>query len=119
VSNVCLANLRLIALQNYNRNNIKAFVFLDILIALGLMAIFLVIIYNLKLQNIDRVENINNILVRERAIRNFLVVEPNIIDLNWPIDFHENWSVRHINNDEVIFISLEKNEYIYSLKRQP
>ena len=97
----------------------KAFVFLDILIALGLMAMFLIIIYNLKLQNIDRVENANNILVRERAVRNFLVAEPYITELNFPIDFHENWSVKDINNNEVIFISLEKNEYIYSLKRQP
>jgi type II secretory pathway component PulM len=48
-------------------------VLLDVLIALGLMATFLIIIYQLKVQNIDRVENINNILTRERAMRNFLI----------------------------------------------
>ena len=54
-------SLRWIGLRRYTRNNIKAFVLLDVLIALGLMATFLIIIYQLKVQNIDRVENINNI----------------------------------------------------------
>ena len=112
-------NLRLIDLQKYNQNNIKAFVFLDTLIALGLMATFLIIIYQLKIQNIDRVENVNNILMRERAIRNFLVAEPYILESSWPKDFHENWSIKSVNNTEVIFINFDDTEYIYTFKRLP
>ena len=112
-------NLRWIGLQRYTLNNIKAFVLLDVLIALGLMATFLIIIYQLKLQNIDRVENINNILTRERAVRNFLIAEPYISKLSVPNNLHETWSIKSLNNNEVKFINISGNEYIYYFKDLP
>ena len=112
-------SLRWIGLRRYTRNNIKAFVLLDVLIALGLMATFLIIIYQLKVQNIDRVENINNILTRERAVRNFLIAEPFISTLSVQNHLHETWSIKSLNNNEVEFINLSGNEYIYLIKDLP
>ena len=80
------------------------------------MAIFLTIIYQLKLQNIDRVESINNILTRERALRNFLVAEPYISKISIPTALHEDWSIKSLNDTEVVFFNLDGNKYIYSLK---
>jgi hypothetical protein len=112
-------SLRWIGLHKYTLNKFRAFVLLDVLFALGLMAIFLTIIYQLKVQNIDRVENINNILTRERAVRNFLIAEPYISTLSVPNNLHETWSIKSLNNNEVEFINLSGNEYIYSFKDLP
>jgi len=109
-------SLRWIGLHKYTLNKFRAFVLLDVLFALGLMAIFLTIIYQLKLQNIDRVESINNILTRERALRNFLVAEPYISKTSIPTALHEDWSIKSLNDTEVVFFNLDGNKYIYSLK---
>lgn len=92
---------------------------LDVLIALGLMATFLVIIYQLKVQNIDRVENLNKILTRERAVRNFLIAEPYISKSDLPNNLHEIWSIKSLNSDEVRFVNPNGKEYIYYFKGFP
>ena len=109
-------SLRWIGLHKYTLNKFRAFVLLDVLFALGLMAIFLTIIYQLKLQNIDRVESINNILTRERALRNFLVAEPYISKTSIPTTLHEDWFIKSLNDTEVVFFNLDGKKYIYSLK---
>ena len=92
---------------------------LDVLFALGLMAVFLIIIYQLKMQNIARVENINDIMTRERAVRNFLVAEQLILELSSQNNFHEEWAIKTHNANEVIFVDLNENEYIYTIKSLP
>jgi hypothetical protein len=111
--------LRWIDLLKYNQNNFKAFVLLDVLFALGLMAVFLIIIYQLKMQNIARVENINDIMIRERAVRNFLVAEQFIFELSSQNNFHEEWVIKTHNENEVIFVDLNENEYVYTTKSLP
>ena len=92
---------------------------LDVLFALGLMAVFLIIIYQLKVQNIARVESINDIMTRERAVRNFLVAEQLILELSSQNNFHEEWAIKTHNANEVIFVDLNENEYVYTIKSLP
>jgi len=111
--------LRLIGLPKYNRNNYRAFVLLDVLFALGMTAIFLILIYQLKVQNISRVEKINDIMTRERAVRNFLVAEKFIPELSSKNNLHEKWEIKTRNAKEVIFVDLNENEYVYTIKSLP
>lgn len=92
---------------------------LDVLIALGLMATFLVIIYQLKVQNIERVENLNKILIRERAVRNFLIAEPYISKSDIPNNLHEIWSIKSLNSNKVGFVNSNGKEYTYSFEDLP
>jgi len=92
---------------------------LDVLFALGVMAIFLILIYQLKVQNISRVENINDIMTRERAIRNFLVAEKFISEISSQNNLHEEWEIKTHNANEVVFIDSDENEYVYKIKSLP
>ena len=105
--------------QHRRKQQQKAFVLLDVLFALGVTAIFLILIYQLKVQNISRVEKINDIMTRERAVRNFLVAEKFIPELSSQNNFHEEWVIKTHNENEVIFVDLNENEYVYTTKSLP